>query len=325
MAISVFDTNCGSFNSGDAVIMKAVSEHLHRIFPHEHLLSFPTHYPLSITALLKARKCAFGFVGGTNLLSSRMRLQARKNQWSIGPLGALMLQNRMILMGCGWDSDQTKYSFNSKLLYTFLLSQKFTHSVRDSHTENMLRAMGFQNVLNTGCPTLWDLSEKHCNSIPCEKARDVVFTLTDYRQHRDHDRAMVISLLDIYQKVYFWKQGRGDFDYLKCLIGNRQLERLERIDASLNHFDHLLANSASLDYVGTRLHAGIRAIQHGRRAVIIAVDNRAREMRDDIRLNVIDRGGSIVLEEFINGPIETAIRLPTTNIAKWKSQFRNEH
>ena len=54
-----------------------------------------------------------------------------------------------------------------------------------------------------------------------------------------------------------------------------------------------------LDYVGTRLHAGVRAMQKGRRSIILSIDNRAREMGKDYNLNVIERNDIYKLEEYI--------------------------
>ena len=50
-----------------------------------------------------------------------------------------------------------------------------------------------------------------------------------------------------------------------------------------------MANT-EFDYVGTRLHAGILALNYRKRTLIIAVDNRAAEMKTDINLPVIARG-----------------------------------
>ena len=47
--------------------------------------------------------------------------------------------------------------------------------------------------------------------------------------------------------------------------------------------------SENIDYVGTRLHAGIRALQHKKRTIIIGIDNRAIEKAKDFNLTVIDR------------------------------------
>jgi hypothetical protein len=42
-----------------------------------------------------------------------------------------------------------------------------------------------------------------------------------------------------------------------------------------------------VDFVGARLHGGIRALQRGRRTLTIALDNRAREIAGDTGMPVV--------------------------------------
>ena len=59
-----------------------------------------------------------------------------------------------------------------------------------------------------------------------------------------------------------------DLDYLASLnvdISNK----LELIPPSLKDFDKYLAQMSPVDYVGTRLHAGIRAIQFKEQSLLI--------------------------------------------------------
>jgi polysaccharide pyruvyl transferase WcaK-like protein len=55
---------------------------------------------------------------------------------------------------------------------------------------------------------------------------------------------------------------------------------------SMSGFDEALAQPSVC--IGVRLHAGIRALQRGRQAVIVAIDNRAREMVRDFALPVVE-------------------------------------
>lgn len=77
-----------------------------------------------------------------------------------------------------------------------------------------------------------------------------------------------------------------------------------------------------VDYIGTRLHGGIKALNAGRRSLIIAVDNRAIEISKDTGLPVIGRDEfKTMLENKINDSIQPKIVLPTDNIVAWKNQF----
>jgi polysaccharide pyruvyl transferase WcaK-like protein len=83
----------------------------------------------------------------------------------------------------------------------------------------------------------------------------------------------------------------------------------------------VLSSDRQLDYVGNRLHAGLRALQHGRRSIIVEIDNRAREMAADFGLPTVTRDDFRRLEQMIEDPLEIAIRVPDAEIARWKQQF----
>jgi hypothetical protein len=78
---------------------------------------------------------------------------------------------------------------------------------------------------------------------------------------------------------------------------------------------------ADVDYVGTRLHAGIRALQHGRRSLVIGVDNRAAEKHRDFNLACLPRQNIEALARLVSAPLRTRIHIPENRIAEWKAQF----
>jgi len=85
----------------------------------------------------------------------------------------------------------------------------------------------------------------------------------------------------------------------------------------------VLESESNLDFVGTRLHAGIHALNLGHRTIIVAIDNRAKEMGKDTNLPIISREDVIdKLEGMINSEIKTEILLPKENIKRWKDQFK---
>lgn len=86
-------------------------------------------------------------------------------------------------------------------------------------------------------------------------------------------------------------------------------------------FDTVLANE-DIDFVGTRLHGGIRALQKKKRSLIIAVDNRAIELGADTGLPVIDR--SCLEKELLrwyDHDFRPDIILPETGIGEFMGQF----
>ncbi|HFU77670.1 MAG TPA: polysaccharide pyruvyl transferase family protein [Epsilonproteobacteria bacterium] len=311
--IFLHDTSILTTNLGDEIIMDAVRTELREIFPHAYFLNAPTHDNLGKEAVRMLNELPFSFVGGTNLLSGNMD---KYNQWKINLKSVGKLKN-VILMGVGWWQYQDAVNRYTSFLLKKVLSSQHIHSVRDAYTEDKLRSIGIDNVLNTGCMTLWKLNSTHCQSIPDVKSDEAVMTFTDYKPSPKYDTELFDIVKKNYRKIYVWLQGSGDYNYVKELFGSE----VEYVESSLSAYDELLSSSTALDYIGTRLHAGIRAMQHARRSVIISVDNRATEMGKNFNLPVIERLGQEKLENMINAPFETRIALQTENINAWKAQF----
>ena len=79
--------------------------------------------------------------------------------------------------------------------------------------------------------------------------------------------------------------------------------------------------SCECDFVGTRLHGGMRALQKKRRAIIIGIDNRAIELNRDFNIPVLNQEKIAGLPELIESEFETKVHLNTENIRKFLSQF----
>jgi len=253
------------------------------------------------------------FLGGTNILSSDMN---RTSEWRLRLRDILWLHN-VILMGVGWWQYQTKKpNLYTQVLLSQILNKKLYHSVRDSYTANKLNNMGLK-VLNTGCPTIWGLTKDKCAKIPLDKGRDVILTFTEYNNKPKYDELLFQILKRNYRKVYFWPQQFGDYNYAKMICG----KDITFIDPSLEGLDNFLENE-DVDYCGTRLHAGIRALQHNRRAIIIGVDNRGIEMKRDFNLPILPR--ELIakdLEHMITSNWLTRVELDLQAISSWKEQF----
>jgi len=88
---------------------------------------------------------------------------------------------------------------------------------------------------------------------------------------------------------------------------------------TLQAFDALLAGP--VDYIGTRLHGGIRAFDRGAWGLIVAVDNRALEIGKDTGLPVHARGDRAEIEASITARATRHIDLPQRDIDAWLAQF----
>lgn len=312
----IFDTAIGSSNLGDHIIMDAVHPLLEELFEDEFLLQIATHQRIHPMDLPSLRKYDLALVGGTNLLKND---NLRYSQWKVGPQEMLVLRNKVLLLGVGWWQYQQKpISGYSRSLYRNLLNNRFQHSVRDQYTKEKLASIGIENVINTGCPTVWMLDEAHCAQIDTTRQKKVVTTITDYLRDPQRDRQMLETLKTHYEEVHLWLQGSKDLEYVQGLT-----EGLHYIAPKLSAFDRFLENE-ECDYVGTRLHAGIRALQYKRRALIIGIDNRALEMRRDISLPVLERAKIGSLPEWIEQEAAIQLKVDQTAIRTWKAQFSDQ-
>jgi polysaccharide pyruvyl transferase WcaK-like protein len=167
---------------------------------------------------------------------------------------------------------------------------------------------------------MWKLTKDHCKEIPKTKAKDVITTLTDYDKNPVADQQMLNILSKKYRKVFLWLQGVNDFNYAHLL---NLPTNLELVNPNLEDYDALL-ETQDIDYVGTRLHAGIRAMQKKKRSIILAVDHRALEKKKDFNLVVLDRHDIHLLEGMLDDSFKTDIHLPLENIQAWKNQFIHE-
>lgn len=309
----LFDTSIATENIGDEIIIDSVRQELQKCVNDHFFVRLPTHDNIGKIGRKWVEQADICIVGGTNLLSSQYW---NYSQWKITPLDAYYLRGKVILMGVGWWQYQSKPDPLTRLLYRMILAQTegVYHSVRDEYTRNMLESIGISNVLNTSCPTMWRLGAEHCSKIPAIRGDNVVMTLTDYNKNAELDRALFLELTARYSKVIAWPQGVGDRDYLiKLGVSNI-------IDPGLWSLDQALSNP-NTDYVGTRLHAGVRALQHGRRTLILAVDNRAKEIAKDTGLWVVDRMNLKTLCSALDEHKRIDINLPSDSIQKWKESI----
>jgi len=310
--VTVLDTATASTNLGDQIIMDAVRRELAGIFPDALMLSVASHEWMGAKSRGLVRNAELAIASGTNLLSSRMWF---RSPWKVGFRDALSI-NSVVLMGCGWYQYQRAVDPYSRWLLRRVLSRNHIHAVRDSYSLANLAKIGITNVVNTSCPTLWQFTPALCQALPREKARDVVTTVNTYIKDREADAKLLQLLRARYETVYLWVQTNEDWAYASDLVPG-----LTRLVPSLAAFDALLDDHPSLDYVGNRLHGGIRALQKGRRAVIIEVDNRAAEMGADFNLPTVGRTDFEKLDHLIQNPFDIHVKPPMERIEAWKSQF----
>lgn len=311
--ISVFDTSIAAYNIGNQIIMDAVKAELMDLFPQSFVLSLPVE-DIKKNVRHYNTMSDITFVGGTNILNSDIR---RCRQWDLSLHNILILSN-IVLMGCGWwQYEERPITRYTQWAFDRIFSNKYIHSVRDEYTRNKLATIGIDSI-NTGCPTLWRLTDEVVGQIPKEKKSKVVITLTDYNRNKERDIKLLDVCLRNYETVYLFPQGTGDIPYITEL---GYLERLQFVSPQIAAYNAIL-ESGEVDYIGTRLHAGIRALQKSVRSFIIGIDNRAKEMARDFGLPVLDEKRIDELESWIARPYELNLNIPFERIESWKQQFR---
>ena len=314
--IAVFSPALSTTNLGDEIIWKSCQKVLYNIFSNDFLVKCSTHVPLGAWAKDILKNVDFKFIAGSNLLGKQSWL--KKSQWNNFNAFNYKMAANSILLGVGWRHYLNKKpTFFTKYSYGNVLSKDYLHSVRDEFTAEKLKDLGFKNVINTGYPSIWDLTPEHCEKIPQTKSEKALTILIDSDKDFERDTYMLNTLLKNYSEVYIWIQGIRDYEYLQEL--NFQ-DKLKIIPPNLKAYDEILEKE-QVDFIGPRLHGGIRALQHAKRSIIIAVDNRATEMSKDFNLPILQREHIADLDNLINSKFKTEIKPPIENINKWKTQF----
>ena len=320
MNITLFNTVVGSTNTGDLIIQDSFLDALPDLFDKAFVIQFATHlHNFGLTSYNNpkvefANSCDYKFISGTNLLSAK--IANTFYQWPVGPISAKLYRNS-ILAGVGTTYENVSPSLYSRYIYNHILRKDIIHSVRDEQSAEFLRSMGFQ-VINTGCPTMWKFTPEFCKKINVKKQPNVVISLSGNGslKNEPYDCLLLDSIRKLYKKVYFWVQTIHDERYLYKLLPENDFV----IIRSLKEYQNILRNE-NVDYVGTRLHGGVFAIQNEVRAFIIEVDHRARGFKEDFNLNVIERSDIENLADIVQKDVPTDIKINIDGINEWCSQF----
>lgn len=323
MNILLFDTAIGTFNRGDDIILNSAEDALAPLIHQSYVMRLGTHINnLNLYHYLKNSKklqfvdeCDYKFVLGTNLLTANVVRSI--GQWAVGPLSKRLYKDS-IMVGVGITKDNQKPTLLTKQFYKDILRKDIAHSVRDEQSKKMLESICDVNVINTGCPTLWGLTPEVCAAIPTQKADNVVFTVsgqTKY-QNRERDQLLLSTVEKSYDQIYFWVQTYEDEPYFRSLQHTKDVKYVY----SLKDYGNILDNG-NVDYVGTRLHGGIFAMQHGVRSTIVEIDHRAKGFREINNINTIERDRLEELSDYIHGSIQTEVHLREKEIKEWTAQF----
>lgn len=323
--IVIFDTAIGTSNLGDEIIFESVLNEMREVLDNNFTLRLGTHITnFTLQQMIRKNMKVKHFLSadwklicGTNLIAQK-RIGKINNQWQI-PLSNIPVYKNSILVGAGTTDYTLTMDPLAKWLYRSVLSKEYKHSVRDEHTKALLSQIGIESI-NTGCPTLWDLTEDLCSRIPRKKACNAIISLSGYSSQTDKE--MDLRFLQImeknYRKLWFWVQTTEDEKYIQSL-GFSNYEPIYSLKAFRD-----IASSKKPDYVGTRLHGGVYALNNGCRSIVIGIDHRATGFQKSNNLKVIQRTEiADQLEEMIQSEFDTEIRIDQKAIHDFKEQFLN--
>lgn len=273
MRIGLLDTSLESDNDGDRIIVQSILREVPEL---DQAVRIPTHRFMTNSERREVEQCGVLVVTGTNILSSRLW---QPRQWLLAPRDYRLLAGKVVFLGVGWRQYQANPDALTKLILRAIKHPRLPIAARDEYSRRKLLTMGIEAV-NTNCPTMWGLADWRA---PVTGDGGAVFTVTDYKKDVARDQEVLGAVASTYQEVCVWPQGNGDAEYLERLDLPANARILGRGLAALD--DAL----STREYVGTRLHAGIRAAQLGRPSAVIAVDNRALEIGRDTGFPVVTR------------------------------------
>ena len=308
MKFSLLNTSLESANTGDKIIVQSIINEFPELDGAE---SISTHKFMSFESLTRATSQDSLIVTGTNFLSSKPWPPA---PWRFGPLELLVTIRKVIMLGVGWRKYEGPLSLIQRLVYKIILNPQVPISTRDQYSADLLKSGGFW-ALNTGCPTMWSLPDE----LPqLTYETEVVSTVTDYAKNSVIDTLMLTKLAEMFKHVHVWPQSLGDVRYLKTL---NLPKNCTVVTGELETFNTLVVGKA---YVGTRLHAGIRAAQLGAPALVVSIDNRAREIGSDTLFPMIERSNlENTLEIAVEGLRKKArVRINREEISLYKAALR---
>lgn len=317
----LLDTSIGTCNVGDSIIMECTERELDPILKNMFVFRLPTHVPAfhnyavlrNSFAVQNYTNCDYKFVGGSNILAKNML--THYPQWNVNIFNCKPLENSVCVgVGAGAGEHVDAYTTH---LYRKILSHSYYHSVRDERSKHYVEDVLGLKAINTGCVTMWALTPDFCAQIPTKKADNVVFTLNAREVPDPHDQMLIDTLRRKYEKVSFWIQGDKDEAYFHTFSNASDIEL---IPPHKSAYEAVLRRE-NIEYVGTRLHGGIYALRHKKRAIIISIDERAQNISSDTGLVTIDKNALDELPALISSSFETRLNIPFDEIARWKAQF----
>ncbi len=307
----------GSDNTGDEIIMKSIDSQMDCLSLSGQRIDIPSHYYQGRLGRKYQKDAAFTIAAGSNMLGFQGYL---RRQWKVSDLDLIFGKNKTLLFGVGWQSYHTRAGLFNKISLRRLLDIDGPHSVRDQFTADKLHSLGFSNVYNTGCPTMWELGGVQEKINLNKRSQRVIYTITNYNKDISREVGWLTKLRNFYKELIFWPQSFEDVAYHEEIEQNIELKPT-KLECNLASFEAELLKG-DLDYIGTRLHAGVFAMQKGNNALINAIDNRAYEISKDTNLPIFNFTNLEAIDKFALRDTVLSLNLDHSTILKFQEAFR---
>jgi hypothetical protein len=303
------DPSKENVNAGDEIIADAVLEFVPSAAEAQRIT---THRLLRPGELRDIARADLVFVGGTNILRNNLLLN---RQWPLPPWLLHVLRRKVVFVGVGWWQYQSSPGRLTNWALRELSHRDIPHSVRDAYTYDRLASADVSAIM-TGCPTMWGLDGQSVDVSGFPEGAPVVATLTDYYFRPAEDRAWLEAVRDAFGEVLVVGMGPGDHDaYMN--IGH--LDGVNWLGSGTEALTR--ARGLSGYMVGTRLHAAVRWLQLGGHALVLAVDNRAREIGRDSGLPVCAREDVDGIKRALDQREMARVRMPVEAISDWTKRW----
>ena len=317
--LHLLDTSIASDNIGDEIIMEAVRGETRQLASDAYWTTSSSHDGLGPFGRGQVERADWVVLGGTNALHSRFQL-ADMVSWTLRAKELPLIEGKLVLWGVGAQVRHEKIDPRQKDLLTGLLADAVPHGVRDRSAHLLLEKLG-KNATWVGCPTLWEQAGRKIGT--SERPSTVCLSLTAHRPDRHRDRELLEQLRRGYRRCCFWPQQPRDLAYLRDLVGPDEARAFAVLPPNLEALDEFLRTTET-DYVGTRVHGGIRAIQHGRWSVILGIDHRAEEIVGRVGIPVLPRKLVGELESLMSDRKPYRIQLPTVALQRFREFWRTQ-
>ncbi|WP_246005074.1 polysaccharide pyruvyl transferase family protein [Mycoplasma marinum] len=198
-----------------------------------------------------------------------------------------------------------------------MLSKTKYHSVRDEHTKKLLEGIGFENVLNTSCPTTWKLKSFKV-SIPNDDS-SLILSFSLSNDDLNFVQKIINQASEKYKNVYIWIQTRAEKETFVKRVKFK--ENVSIIDQNLHSFFEVASKNNTF-YIGSRLHASIFNLYNNNPSVTIKIDQRAGGINKAFNIPIIDYSIDLDLND-IEERIQDTINISDAKIKESKEIFIN--